>query len=406
MTKSKLNILCLSSVPWDNPFRGNRQQVMRALGARHNVLYIQLPVKQSFRDCILRKSLPRLRKLPVTSGEKGILLLTPDYNLLPFLRWPPVKKIRDRILAGQISKTLRSLGWEEYLVWTYYFGSAGLVRNLSPDFCIYDCVDNHAGYALCVGNRQGAGRVESEEAELLREADLTVVVSSANLAAKSAVSPRVALVPSGVEFSHFHRATEPALEVPEELRKIRKPVAGFIGSIRDFRFDAGLVAEVAEELPELSLVLVGDYQCERSAAIERLAAFPNIHLLGQRPYAELPRYLKYFDLGITPYPRNPHTDYIYPLKYLEYLAAGKPVITTAIGGVKGEEFSGLLTIAADREEFIESVKYWLENDSPEERQKRTAFARERTWEKRADTILGLIQRTPAKQAAALNEKAE
>lgn len=402
MNDNKLNIVCLSSARWDNPFRGNRQQIMRALSQEHNILFVHLSVSLSFREWLRLLLSNNVSSLPLKPVDPGVWLYTPPYNFFPGLRFRPMMALRDWLLAAMIRRSLRKLGWRRYIVWTYYFGSSRIVNRLGGELKLYDCVDNHTGYALFHQDLKSSKRIEDRERALMKAVDILISLSRPSYQRNKAAGPRAYHVSTGVEFDLFHRGADSNLPLPADLMAIPTPRVGFIGSISPYRFDADLISYLAKKLPRLSIVLVG--RSEDVPAIRSLASLSNVHFLGHKPYRLLPDYLRGFEICLAPYPLNPHTNFISPLKFLEYLAAGKPVVSTAIDELVSGGFSDLISIAEDSEEFVSLIRKHLNADDPMERLRRIEYARENTWEKRADRIMRLIREWGIKQGKEVRDK--
>jgi glycosyltransferase involved in cell wall biosynthesis len=385
---NKLNIVCLSSARWDNPFQGNRQQIMRVLSREHNILFVHLSVSLSFREWLKALISNTASSFSLKQVNSGVWLYTPPYNFLPVLRFRPMMALRDWILAAMIRNSLRKLDWKKYIVWSYYFGSSRIVNRLGGELKLYDCVDNHTGYALFHQNLNSSRQIERREQDLMKVVDILINLSRPSYERNKNSGTRTFHVPTGVEFDHFNRGADSNLPLPPDLESIPAPRAGFIGSIWLYRFDADLIYYVAKKLPRLSIVLMG--QREDIPAIRSLESLPNIYFLGHKPYGMLPDYLRGFDICLAPYPLNQHTNFISPLKFLEYLAAGKPVVSTAIDELRAGEFSDLISKAKDSEEFVSLVRKHLNAADPMERERRIEYARQHTWEKRADRIMRII----------------
>ncbi len=147
--------------------------------------------------------------------------------------------------------------------------------------------------------------------------------------AKSLLNRNTVLVRHGVEHAHFARALEPATAIPEDVRRLPRPLFGFYGLIAPW-VDLELLGELARAHPLGSVVLIGECNPQSSPGLERLRALPNVHLLGRRDYASLPAYCKAFDVALLPFVLSELTRNANPLKLREYLAAGLPVVATRI----------------------------------------------------------------------------
>ncbi len=200
---------------------------------------------------------------------------------------------------------------------------------------VYDCMDELASFA-------GApeGLVEAE-GRLLARADVVFAGGRSLFEAKRGRNGNVHCFPSAVDAAHFAKALDPDLAVPADLAGLPRPVFGYCGVV-DERFDYDLIARLAEAPGVGSVVLVGPTIKVDPAHLPRRA---NLHYLGQRPYADLPAYLKGFDVCIMPWAINEATRSISPTKTLEYMAAARPILSTAVRDVVRDH--GDLVFVAD-----------------------------------------------------------
>jgi glycosyltransferase involved in cell wall biosynthesis len=242
--------------------------------------------------------------------------------------------------------------------------SAWVLGRLGEERVVYHCVDEYGSFA-------GAGpEIAALEADLVSRADLVIVCSEPLRARKGALNPRTVLVRHGVEHAHFARALDESTVVPAPLAALhkpaRRPVIGFHGLVAEW-IDLGLIRRVADALPEAQVAIVGELRADPSP----LAGAPNVHLFGRRPYAELPGWCKGFDLALCPFTVDDLTIHANPLKLREYLAAGLPVVATAIPEARA--LGDLIEVAESADEFVSAVKRLLRRPgSRKERSRRMA----------------------------------
>ncbi len=232
---------------------------------------------------------------------------------------------------------------------------------------VYDCMDEHSGFA-----NTGAAMLAHEE-ELVADADL-VVTSARALYEKTEGSRRRLLLPNAADFSHFHSA----LRAPAARNE--QPVVGYYGAIAEW-FDTELVAEAARRRPEWRFVLIGS---TFGAAISELARLPNVELLGERPYHELPRHLAAFDVAIIPFHRNELTRATNPVKFYEYLSAGKPVVAVSLPEL--EPYREHFYPVDRRADFVPQLEAALAERDPGRVVARVEAARQETWERRQESL--------------------
>jgi glycosyltransferase involved in cell wall biosynthesis len=206
---------------------------------------------------------------------------------------------------------------------------------------VYDCMDELSQF------RFAPPEIKERERELLKRADVVFTGGNRLFQAKSKVHPNCHFYGCGVDVEHFSRARQEATGIPADLAALRKPVLGYFGVI-DERIDYDLLARLADANPEWSVAMVGPVtKVEES----RLPQRANLHWMGRREYQDLPAYAKGFDVCLMPFALNEATEFINPTKSLEYMATGKPIVSTAVPDVV-TNFSTVVKIAAEADEFV------------------------------------------------------
>jgi glycosyltransferase involved in cell wall biosynthesis len=274
-------------------------------------------------------------------------------------------------LKRQVKKAMRALGFRNPINWVFNPAAAVIAGTLGESLLLYQCVDEYSAFSGVTSQA-----IADLEDQLLRKSDLVIVSAERLRESKSKINPKTVLVRHGVDFTHFRRALDPATVVPDEIRGLPKPVIGFFGLIADW-VDVELMAEVAKRFPTGSLVVLGKATTDTSA----LQQVPNVHLLGRKPYQDLPAYCKGFDVALNPFRINELTLNANPLKVREYLAAGLPVVATDIPEVA---VLGQCRIGRDREHFISEVEEALKRPGPQV--EISDRVRAESWEARLDEI--------------------
>jgi glycosyltransferase involved in cell wall biosynthesis len=209
---------------------------------------------------------------------------------------------------------------------------------------VYDCMDELSQF------RNAPPDLVRRERLLMANADVVFTGGYRLFTAKSAHHSNVYFFGCGVDVQHFSKARSAETSIPADAR-FEPPVAGYFGVI-DERLDYDLIRALAEQQPETAIVMVGP---TAKVNPDELPDAPNIHWLGQRSYEELPRYVKGFDVCLMPFAINEATEYINPTKTLEYMAAGKPIVSTPVADVV-RNFTPIVTVAGSHDEFISAVK--------------------------------------------------
>ena len=172
------------------------------------------------------------------------------------------------------------------------------------------------------------------------------------------------------------------------MKNITSPIVGFIGAVSSYKIDLDLISYLALQRPRYSIVIIGEIgEGDPSTKIDILKKHKNIHLLGPKPYNVLPQYLKYFDVALLPNNLNQYTDNMFPMKFFEYLAAGKPIVSVDLSSIK--EFHNVVKIGKDNLEFVVGVDAVICGDViPLD--ERLALAKEYTYETRTDKMLEML----------------
>ena len=266
--------------------------------------------------------------------------------------------------ARLLERLVASEGLRRFVLWVYTPMELPITAGLTPALTIYDCMDELSGF------RYAPPELQHREAQLFQQADLVFTGGHRLWEAKRLQHPYAYPFPSSVEVPHFAQARQPQAE-PADHTAISGPRLGFYG-VLDERFDAALISDLARRQPEWQIVLLGPIV---KVSREELPQEPNVHYLGQKSYAELPDYLGHWDVALLPFARNSATEFISPTKTPEYLAAGVPVVSTAIHDVvRPYGDLNLLRVADDAAGFEAAVQEILAERGSEAAQDRQARA--------------------------------
>ncbi len=242
---------------------------------------------------------------------------------------------------------------------------------------VYDCMDEHTGFGT-----HGPGTAADEE-RLVREADLVLATSARLEERLRALRPDVLRLPNAGDERHFSRLP-PRGDGP--LARLPRPVVGYYGAISAW-FDTDAVRTAARRHPDWSFALIGD---TRGADLGDLGELPNVHLLGERAYADLPAYVASFDVCTIPFRRTPLTEATHPVKIFEYFATGKPVVARRLPEL--EPFADVVELYETPEEFVAALERSVRESviAGEKPDRRRKIARENTWQQRFDTLRGRL----------------
>lgn len=348
---SAFDILVLPIIEWDFRFQRPQQLARHLAGKGHRVFY-----------CAHRTS----AKLEVKERETNVFEV--------FLGGPKKNIYQERLDEQTCFQYLTSI---QELRQQWHIGAAVVVvqlpfwrplaKALRSRFAwpvLYDCMDYHAGFST------NEADMLNEEHDLLRHAD-TVVVSSAALENYvKAFRSQACLIPNACDFPHFSQVPWRSPSDP--------PVVGYYGAIADW-FDSDLVADLAEMRPHWQFLLVGSTY---TADTRRLKCLPNVKLLGEKPYGEIPEWVAQMDVLIIPFKKTPLTDATNPVKFYEIMAAGKPLVSVPLPELQG--YTNLVRFAESATDFAHAIASLLQSETFAKYQERQNFARAHTWEPRSE----------------------
>jgi UDP-galactopyranose mutase len=271
-----------------------------------------------------------------------------------------------------------------YFFWYYTPMALGVGNHFSPKIIIYDCMDELSLF------KNAPAMLKEREKELFEKADLVFTGGHNLYQAKKDSHNNIFPFPSSIDKDHFAGARKIESDV-EDQANIPHPRFGFYGVI-DERFDIDLIREVAEMKPEWHFIIIGPVV---KIDPETLPVRDNIHYMGGRSYDELPDYLAGWDVAVIPFLRNDSTKYISPTKTPEYLAGGKPVISTSITDVVTPYgTNNLVHIADTADDFIKAAELELNRkDYKEWLEKTDRFLSKNSWDKTWSRMMEHITET-------------
>uniref|UniRef100_Q02C55 UDP-galactopyranose mutase n=1 Tax=Solibacter usitatus (strain Ellin6076) TaxID=234267 RepID=Q02C55_SOLUE len=359
-------ILTFSHLRWDFVYQ-RPQHLLSRLAREQNVLFIEEPVQAV-------SATPHWEFL---YPEPGVMVCrphtpssAPGYSAeqLPYLRQ----------LLHELIETEKL---DCYICWFYTPMALPLAEGLKPEAMIFDCMDELSAFL------NAPAELLEREAQLLKKADLVLTGGASLYRAKKGRNPNVHCFPSSVDAKHFAAAANGMQEAADQAA-LGHPRLGFFGVI-DERLDVQLLGAMAEAHPEWSICMVGPVVKIDAATLPRN---PNIRYFGQRTYQALPSYLKGWDVCLLPFARNRSTEFISPTKTLEYMAAGKMIVSTPITDVAAQ-YGDLVYLGGTASEFIAACEQALAA-SREERARRQKGMREvlatTSWDATAAAVQQLI----------------
>jgi UDP-galactopyranose mutase len=322
-----LDLVCFSHLRWNFVYQ-RPQHLMSRCARERRVFFVEEP---EYSDAPAR--------LEMEKDPSGVMVVKP---YLPFgLNEEEINTAMQKLVDQFFTEEIN-----EFILWYYTPMALNFSRQLVPALTVYDCMDELSLF-------KGAPvKLQELEQELLNRADLVFTGGQTLYEGKKSGHDNVYLFPSSIDAPHFEQARKKQAD-PADQAAIPHPRLGFFGVI-DERMDLDLLAELAQARPNWHLVILGPVVKIDS---ESLPSLPNIHYLGMKTYAQLPNYLAGWDIALLPFALNDSTRFISPTKIPEYLAGGKPVVSTPIQDVinpYGKQ--RLVSIAATAAEFIKAIE--------------------------------------------------
>jgi len=358
------DVLCFSHLRWDFVYQ-RPQHLMERFGREHRVFFVEEPVFDS----------PEPHLEATERPQKNVDVL------VAHLPWGPTEEQHGEMYRASLRAFLSERRITNYVSWYYTPMMAAWTADLMPLAIVYDCMDELSAFA------DAPPALRECEEMLLKRTDLVFTGGQSLFEAKQGRHPAVFAFPSSVDVPFF-RTARTITEEPQDQQGIPHPRLGFYGVI-DERLDVALLGAAAALRPDWQWVIIGPTVSKINPAT--LPALPNIYYLGGKPYAELPAYLSGWDVAILPFARNDSTRFISPTKTPEYLAAGRPVVSTPIRDViRPYGDLGLARIADTPEEFVAACEAALAEDAESRRQKADAFLADLSWDKTQSQMAELI----------------
>jgi glycosyltransferase involved in cell wall biosynthesis len=386
----QFSIICLSPQDWRVELPTNRQQIMLRVARRgHKVLFVETghflgrhlftlvrgPERRSF-----------ARRLFSTEEVVPGVRLRKALNVLPWrARYRFTNAFNCVVTATLLRRLARGLT-QPVVLWIYDPGSARMAGFCGEEFAVYDCVDD---YAEQTNSARERGLLAAGDRTAALRSRLVFTTSTTMYERQRQLNAETHLVPNAGDYQHFARAADPSTAALSVAR-LPRPVLGFAGNFLASKVDFDLLEEVAGARPQWNLLLIGPASAETASALERLGRLSNVDWLGPKPYADLPRYVAAFDVGLIPYVSNAYTRSCFPLKLYEYLAAGKPVVATGLPELAAMEPDVVLVEGVER--FLDAVEEALGHLGEADRIRRMRLASRNSWETRTERLLELVER--------------
>jgi len=358
-----MDIICFSHLRWDFVYQ-RPQHLLSRFSNNHRVYFIEEP----FYRC-------EANGLDVSRRQENLWVVT--CNLQADYGDSKGAAEFEKLLAEFFSACQIS----QQVFWYYTPMALLYTGSFEPELVIYDCMDELSAFKFA------PAELKDLEARLLEKADLVFTGGYSLFESKKNAAASVHLFPSSIDKAHFKKARD-IIAIPQDQQGIPHPRIGFYG-VLDERLDINLLSSIASLRPDWHFILIGPIVKIDEHTLPHAG---NIHYLGQKNYDELPAYLAGWDIAMLCFAINESTRFISPTKTPEYLAAGKPVISTPIKDVIREYgVSGMISIVSSPEDFVKAAETMIDMPLPDSWQRRVdEYLSQKSWERTVADMQELI----------------
>jgi len=386
-------IVYIATNPWNDIWR-RRHQIISRIAKNNKVLWVEPPLNIFSSSAVSRIKLKRLLEFFWKPREeiKNIFIL-PLINIFPFNRFSVIKKLNRSIYLFFLKKTIKSLELTNPILWvTFNWRFEHFIDELEEKYVVYDCFDKCTGF-VAANDLEIRKQIQGWEKKVSECS--TVIFAASEILRKRLLkfNKNVFTVPNGVDFDHFKKALDSDTEIPFDIKGINRPIIGEMGVIAKATFDIDIINFIAVNRPNWSIVIIGPILSNISKSkIIKLKKCENVHFLGIKEVKLLPNYLKAIDVGLMTFNIDDELIKVMttPNRLFEFMAAGKPIITTRLYGI--EKYNDILKVAYRKSDFIPLIEQYLKENSNELVNKRIEIAMDNTWERRVETIETLIEK--------------
>ncbi len=372
-------VICFGGVDWWYHNRGHYDlQMMREFAAHMPVLYINSIGMRFPKVGEGAMFIKRVRR-KIKSMRQGAVRVRENFTVFSPFSIPGQRAaaVSRRLLISQVRSTARRLGISRPLVWVACPPAAEVVDDLKPAAVVYQRTDRFEAF-----HGVDPVRIAKFDRMLKDRAEVTLYCSHLLMDEEAGECRRAEFVDHGVDYAQFEAAGLGRDSPPDDVAALPRPRVGFVGGIDSHTFDPPLFVDVARRLPDVTFVLVG-----ACSLPEGWCPLPNVRLLGQRPYESVARYMAACDVLIMPWNSSPWIQACNPVKLKEYLAVGRPIVSTDFHELR--QYEGFVQVAGDAESFATAIGEALSR--PFDPQPGRDRVRHATWTAHAQRVLEILR---------------
>lgn len=363
-TTIRHNIFCFSIIDWN--YRYQRPQHLLSRLAKKGYRIFYFPVTQ-----VQESDLYSLKRIDDNIFEVNISILNKITIYSDYFYNLQIEKfmkgIDQLIIDGAINQPICFV---EFPAWEPVVAK---IREKYQGFVIFDCLDEYSGFSNVDSS------ITNFERKLSEISDFVIATSQYLKEKCEKYKKNVIFLPNASDFEHFS-----FLPSNDYLENLNRPIIGYYGAIAEW-FNLELLEYLASNRPEWNFVLIGHTYAHSISCLEK---YKNIHLLGEKSYQELPKYLYWFDVCLIPFIDSPLIKATHPVKFYEYLSSGKPVVSSKLPELI--QYQDLCYLATDKEDYLQKIEIALNENNPKIRLMRIEFAKTNTWDVRVEELLKLM----------------
>lgn len=390
-SKSKLNAHIIAE---EIAKKGNKVLFVESLGLKDIHIFGISDIEKSFQRVFYL-----IKQLFVGLNKPQENLHILSLFRIPFDKFEIVNKLNRAILTRSIKKYSKKYLDAKPLIWSFVPNLWYIPKAIKNSGFIYQNIDDYSAIPFV-----DKSYIVKSERKTLKVADIVFTVSPKRIPEfKEYTNSDVIYLNNVCNFELFNQAQKKGIKPPIPLKKIidlKKPIVGYIGNLAAYKEDINLLTKIAQMTPEYSFVLIGGVgDGEMLTNILKLRTLHNVYFLGPKDYDQLHQYIKYFDVAIITRRLNAAGEGGFPMKYFEFLAAGKPTIVTGIGSLKAySKLARLGGIGTNEKTFVKLIKYWIELKDKDKKEydkavkERIKLAKLNSWDKRMVQLNRFITR--------------
>jgi glycosyltransferase involved in cell wall biosynthesis len=376
-----ISFICFGGEDWWYHNRAHTDmQLMRRFSQKGSAVYVNSVMMRKhrifgetkFTEKLLRKTRSILRGLK--KSDAGFWVYSPFTLPVHHISW--ARPLNEAVLRYQIQRMVRKLRIGASVVWVACPAACDTAIKMQKEKLVYQRTDRYED-----DPNVDRDVILQYDRKLKANADITIYVNEQLYKQEASQCKNALFLDHGVDYQMFATA-RPNSEKPEDIAGIEGPIVGYFGALDDHKIDTVFLEVVAEKLSDMSFVFIG----KSSVNCSGLSTRQNVWLLGQKPYEQIPHYGKYFDVAILPWKINKWTEAANPIKLKEYLALGKPIVSTPAFS-QLQQYLDVVYQAGNPEEFAECIRRAYSENNAELVNKRKQRVAENSWDSKAELVL-------------------